>query len=64
MARIPGNGEQLPVRTAPAEILRIDFRQLLENLQRVYDILDTLDRNLIEQCGQNKEWQDYLNDFS
>lgn len=53
-------GEQLPAVPSPHETLGIDFETLLVNLKRVHDILDTLDRHLIEQHGENEEWQDYL----
>jgi hypothetical protein len=56
-------GDQLPVECSPHEILHIDFQSLLLNLKRVHDTLDLLDRHLIEQYGQNREWQEELDNI-
>jgi hypothetical protein len=59
-ARFRYPGARLPVVHSTHETLHIDFETLLANLKRVHDILDTLDRHLIEQHGANQEWQEYL----
>ena len=53
-------GQQLPVVPSAPEALGIGFGTLLVNLKRVHDILETLDSHLIEQHGQNHEWQAYM----
>lgn len=45
------------------ESLRISFEALLFDVTRVRDILDTLDGHLVEQYGENDEWQSILNDL-
>ncbi|SRR6266404_742053 len=52
---------------SPAEprpsTLGIDFDSLLLNLKRVRDVLDTLDGRLVDQHGENEEWESTLNSF-
>lgn len=48
---------QLPARPSSHDALNIDFDSLLFNLQRTYDVLDTLDCHLIEIFGENEEWE-------
>jgi hypothetical protein len=47
----------------PAGTLGIDYESLLFNLKRAHDVLDTLDGRLIEQHGQNAEWESEMNSF-
>jgi hypothetical protein len=54
------SGKQLPLAPSFNETLRIDFEALLVNVKRVHGILDTLDRHLIEQHGENREWNECL----
>jgi hypothetical protein len=56
-------GKQLPVQPSSNETLNIDFDSLLFNLQRAYDVLDTLDRHLIETFGENEEWEAIQNSW-
>jgi hypothetical protein len=53
-------GEQLPVELSTHETLKTDFETLLLNLKRAHDVLELLDTHLIEQHGQNREWQAYM----
>jgi hypothetical protein len=57
--RYPGDRLEVGIQTAPAERHRlgIDFSTLLSNLDRVHDVLGTLDTLLVEQYGQNEEWE-------
>jgi hypothetical protein len=41
----------------PTSILGIDFESLLFTLNRAHEILDTLDGRLVDQHGENEEWQ-------
>jgi hypothetical protein len=43
--------------------LRIDFDSLLFDLKRAHDVLDTLDGRLVDQHGENEEWESTLNSF-
>jgi hypothetical protein len=56
-------GKQLPVVHSSHEALGIDFDSLLFNLQRAYDVLDTLDKHLVNTYGENQEWQDEQNSW-
>jgi len=47
----------------PADILGIDFASLLFDLKRTRDILDTLDGRLVDQHGENDEWESELESF-
>ena len=58
-ARFRYPGDQLPVVHSSLETLGINYETLLVNLKRVHDILDSLDRRLIDQHGENQEWQEY-----
>jgi len=48
-------GEQLPVRAISHGPISVDFDALLFDLQRAYDILDTLDKYLVNTHGLNEE---------
>jgi len=50
-------GKQLAVGRSARDYVRIDYAALLFDLQRVDDILTTLDTLLIETFGQNEEWE-------
>jgi hypothetical protein len=55
---------QIPAVAASAEKdLGIDYAALLFNLQRTFDILETLDSYLIETHGQNADWEDIQNSW-
>jgi hypothetical protein len=43
--------------------LAIGFDSLLLNLIRAHDVLETLDSYLVEQHGENEDWQNILNSF-
>lgn len=43
--------------------LGISFQALLFNLTRARDVLDTLDGRLVDQYGENEEWQAILDDL-
>jgi hypothetical protein len=43
--------------------LGINFDSLLFNLKRAYDVLDTLDGRLVDQYGENEEWESIQNSF-
>jgi hypothetical protein len=47
----------------PADVLGIDYASLLFNLKRAHDVLDTLDGRLVDQHGENEDWQSQLEDF-
>lgn len=53
-------GEQLSIAGSHNEALDIDFRALLFSLMRIYDVLSTLDRFLIEQYGANQDWENEM----
>jgi hypothetical protein len=53
----------VPPGQLPSSILGIDFASLLFNLKRAHDVLDTLDGRLIDQHGENEEWQSVLDSF-
>lgn len=55
--------EQLPARSSSRDALNVNFGSLLFNLQRTYDVLDTLDRHLIEIAGENEEWEAIQNSW-
>ena len=50
-------GKQLPVERSPEQPLSVDYEALLIDLQRVHDVLETLDSYLIETHGENDEWE-------
>ncbi len=56
-------GEQLPPASSSSENLGIDFTSLLFDVQRVFDVLCTLDNYLIETYGENEEWNDLQDDW-
>lgn len=43
-----------------AERCHIDFRQLLQNMEHVHQVLEGIDTYLVETYGQNADWQAYL----
>ena len=47
----------------PAPTLGIDYASLLYNLKRARDILDTLDGRLVDQHGENDDWESELKSF-
>lgn len=50
-------GTQLPVQGKSHETLGIDFAILASSLKHASEVLDTLDRNLINTFGHNEEWE-------
>jgi hypothetical protein len=56
-------GEQLPPAPSSDENLGIDFASLLFDIQRVFDVLGSLDNYLIETYGENREWNDLQDDW-
>jgi hypothetical protein len=62
--RYPRERIAVEPRVEPASsILGIDFEALLSDLKRVHDVLDTLDSLLVNQYGENEEWESVLNDL-
>jgi len=53
----------VPANAPYKDTLGISFDALLFNLTRARDILDTLDGRLVDQYGENEEWQSVLNDL-
>ena len=51
-----------PLGAPYPDTLGISFEALLFNLTRTRDVLDTLDGRLVDQYGENEEWQSILND--
>jgi len=49
--------EELAVGIASVGILDVDFTALQSNLQHAHDVLSTLDNSLLEQYGQNQDWE-------
>ena len=47
----------------PSSVLEINFESLLSNLNHAHDVLDALDGRLVEQHGENEEWQSELDSF-
>jgi hypothetical protein len=45
------------------DTLGISFEALLFNLTRSRDVLDTLDGRLVDQYGENEEWQSTLSEL-
>jgi hypothetical protein len=43
--------------------LGIDFEALLFNLTRAHDVLNTLDGRLIDQHGENEDWETEMNSW-
>jgi hypothetical protein len=52
-----------PANAPRKDTLGISFDSLLLNLTRARDVLDTLDGRLVDQYGENEEWQSILNDL-
>src|SRR6266568_1203845 len=52
-----------PPNAPHKDTLGISFNALFYNLTRARDVLDTLDGCLVDQYGENEEWQSILNDL-
>jgi len=50
-------GEQIPVVASSHGTLGIDFGALLFNVKRAREVLNTLDSALINQYGENQDWE-------
>jgi hypothetical protein len=61
------SGPELAVKPkrppVPPPALGIDFSHLLFSLELVHDVLTTVDTYLVEQYGQNQEWEEELNSW-
>jgi len=51
--------KRIPPLVSPT-VLGIDFNHLLFSLELVHDVLTTVDTYLVEQYGQNQEWEEEL----